>query len=94
VLDDLRQLLGSDLEASRKWGSGRVEVVELHKLLRGQGLRLREIEVDAEENMFKLVRSNEEMVKLEQLMSLIKDDMNRQLQEEEEHNQLNLTKIE
>lgn len=40
--------------------------------------------------MFRLLRSNEDMVKLEQLMSLIKDDMNKQLQEQEESYQQNL----
>jgi len=33
--------------------------------------------------MLKLMRSNEEMLKLEQLMGLLKDDMSRQIEEEE-----------
>lgn len=65
-----------------KCRSARTEIVEIQKVIRNLNHKLRDIEVEAEDNMFRLVKSNEDILKLEQLMSLIKDDMNKQLLEQ------------
>ena len=43
--------------------------------------------------MFRLLKANEDIVKLEQLMSLIKDDMNKQLSEQEQVHEQDLCEI-
>lgn len=93
LLGDLAVLLESEDETTSKWKSGRPEVIEVHKLIRSLTHKLRDIEVEAEDNMFRLVKSNEDILKLEQLMSLIKDDMNKQLLEQEDVNQQNQCEI-
>jgi len=51
-------------------------VAQLYKMIKNLKNKVRDIEMEAEENMIRLLNSNKDMVKLERLMGELKDDMN------------------
>ena len=68
-------------------------MLELQRVVGVLRNRLQEIEVEAEENMLKLLRSNEEMLRLERSIGQLRGEMELQIEELEEKNEQNLCEV-
>jgi hypothetical protein len=66
---DLAYLIDNWDQEEVALSSSATEILEIHKIMVGLSSKLREIEMDAEENMHKLLKSNKEMVRLEWMMN-------------------------
>jgi hypothetical protein len=77
VVLDIKQLINSD--NSPRLVSNRTEIVELYRVICSLKNKLQDIEVEAEDNMYKLLKSNEEMVKFERNIEHIRGEMEQQI---------------
>jgi chromosome segregation ATPase len=91
VLADISRLASDETNPSLH--SGHNELHELKRLMVSLRSRLQEIEVEAEENMFKLLKSNEEMVRLERSIGQLRGEMELQIEELEDKNEQNICEI-
>ena len=58
IANDLSRLTVQNIEESIQWSSGCMRIPEVHRAMLELQRHLKDIEIEAEENMFKIMTSN------------------------------------